>query len=87
MQLTSHDLQILHLASTDAEGRLTFRIAEDGSIALQGKGSPGALAAEGSLPKLEEMGLLDREVSRSYALTETGWAVVKAGREQSSTRP
>jgi len=78
MQLTSHDLRILQLASRDIEGRLTFRIAEDGSIALQGTGSPEPVAAEGSLPKLEEVGLLNREVSRSYVLTDEGWAVVKA---------
>ena len=80
MQLTSHDHRILQLASQDSQGRLTFRIAEDGSIALQGQGSPDPVAAEGSLPKLEELGFLSREVSRSYVLTDEGWAVVKASR-------
>lgn len=75
MQLTSHDLRILQLASKDEDGRLSFRIAEDGSIALQRPGDPCTLRAESSLPKLEELGLLSREPSRSYVLTGEGWAV------------
>lgn len=73
MQLTAHDLHILRLATRDVGGRLTFCIAEDGSIALMGKGDEGPVSAEGSLPKLEEMGLLSREISRSYVLTPKGW--------------
>lgn len=78
MLLTSHDLRILKLASHDAEGRLTFHITEEGSIALSGKGEPEPLPADGSLPKLEEMGLLSREVSRSYVLTPKGWEEVRS---------
>lgn len=77
MDLTPHDLTILHLAARDAEGRLTFYIAEDGSIALVGKGEATPLLAEDALPKLEELGLLSREVSRSYVLTPDGWDAVK----------
>jgi hypothetical protein len=42
-----------------------------------GKGEPSPLPAEGSLPKLEEMGLLSRELSRSYVLTPRGWDEVR----------
>lgn len=77
MHLTPHDLRVLRLASQDAEGRLTFFITEDGSIALRGKGEPEPLPAEDSLPKLDEWGLLSREVSRSYILTPEGWDAVK----------
>ena len=77
MQLTSHDLHILHLASRDAEGRLTFYITEDGSIALVRKGEAHPVLAEDSLPRLEEMGLVSREVSRSYVLTPDGWEAVR----------
>lgn len=77
MDLTSHDMTILRLAARDAEGRLTFFIAEDGSIALLGKGETRPLLAEDSLPKLEEAGLLSREVSRSYVLTPEGWEAVR----------
>lgn len=77
MPLTSHDLSILRLAARDVEGRLTFFISEDGSIALLGKGETQPLLAEDSLPKLEELGLLSREVSRSYVLTPEGWEAVR----------
>lgn len=78
MHLTPHDLRILRLATRDAEGRLTFFIDEDGSIALVGKGEQASLPAKESLPKLEEMGLLSREVSRSYVLTPRGWDEVRS---------
>jgi len=77
MLLTSHDLRILQLASRDAEGRLTFGITEEGAIALMGKGEPHPVYAEDALPKLEELGLLTREVSRSYVLTPNGWEAVR----------
>jgi hypothetical protein len=79
MQLTAHDLSILHLAARDIEGRLSFYIAEDGSIALLGKGVARPLFAEDSLPKLEELGLVSRDVSRTYVLTPEGWeALIQA---------
>jgi hypothetical protein len=77
MQLTPHDLHVLQLASRDAEGRLTFYIAEDGSIALMGKGEAKPMFAEDSLPKLEDLGLMTRELSRSYVLTPEGWEAVR----------
>lgn len=78
MPLTAHDQRILHLASRDAEGRLTFSITEYGAIALKGKGEGPTLLAEESLPKLEELGLLTRELGRSYVLTPEGWDAVQA---------
>ena len=78
MQLTDHDLRILHLASLDAEGRLSFQITAEGSIALLGKGGTHPLPAKDSFPKLEEMGLVSREVSRSYVLTPEGWEAVRS---------
>lgn len=77
MHLTSHDHRILRLAARDGEGRLRFFIAEDGAIALVGRGEEGPVPAEDSLPKLEEMGLLSRELSRSYVLTPEGWDEVR----------
>ena len=73
MQLTPRDLSILRLAARDVEGRLPFYITEDGSIALLGKGETIPLLAEDSLPRMDEMGLVTREVSRSYVLTPAGW--------------
>lgn len=78
MPLTDHDFRILHLATRDVEGRLSFYIGEDGSIALTAKGELNPVPAEGSLPKLEEMGLLSRELSRSYVLTPQGWDAVRS---------
>ena len=78
MQLTAHDQKILRLAAKDAEGCLTFYIAEDGSIALLGRGETQPLPAEDSFPKLEEMGIMSREVSRTYVLTPLGWDTLKA---------
>jgi hypothetical protein len=78
MHLTAHDQAVLRLASQDAEGCLTCFITEDGSIALKGKRAAHLLRAEDSLPKLEELGLLIREVSRSYVLTPQGWESVEA---------
>ena len=78
MQLTSHDRCVLHLASRDAEGRLGFYMDEDGVITLVGKGELVAVPAEESLPKLEEVGLLSLDLSRSYVLTPKGWEAVWA---------
>lgn len=88
MHLTPHDLRILHLASLDAEGRLSFHIAEDGSIALQGGGNGDCLSAGDSLPKLEEWGLLSRQVGRTYVLTPEGWErVLQAERRPAPSGP
>lgn len=78
MALTPHDLLILRLATRDAEGRLTFYIAGDGTIALVGKGTSTPVSADDSLPRLEELGLLLRERSRSYVLTPQGWDALGA---------
>ncbi|GLH72897.1 hypothetical protein GETHLI_13990 [Geothrix limicola] len=77
MHLTSHDLRILRLAACDGEGRLGFFIGEDGAIALVGRGQAVPIPADESLPKLEEMGLLSRELSRSYVLTPEGWDALR----------
>lgn len=79
MQLTPHDLRILHLAAQDAEGRLTFHITDEGAIALQGCGSRESLPAGDSLPKLDEWGLLSLQVHRSYVLTPEGWEAIRQG--------
>lgn len=76
MRLTPHDIRILRLAACDAEGRLSFHITSEGAIALVGKGDPRPLHADDALPKLEELGLLSRELSRSYVLTPKGWEAV-----------
>lgn len=86
MHLTDHDLTILHLAAKDAEGCLTFYMAEDGCIALLGAGESQPLLAEDALPKLEELGLLSREVSRTYVLTPEGWERVQAAGDGSRPR-
>lgn len=78
MPLSPHDLLVLRLATRDAEGRLTFYIAGDGSIALVGRGAPTPVSAEDSLPRLEELGFLARERSRSYVLTPEGWEAVRS---------
>ncbi len=80
MHLTAHDQKILRLAAKDAEGCLTFFIAEDGSIALLGRGETQPLPAEDSFPKLEEMGMMSREVGRTYVLTPLGWDALKAAK-------
>ena len=80
MHLTAHDQKILRLAAKDAEGCLTFFIAEDGSIALLGRGETQPLPAEDSFPKLEEMGIMSREVGRTYVLTPLGWDALKAAK-------
>lgn len=77
MQLTSHDRCVLHLASRDVEGRLGFYLDEEGVITLLGKGESLPVPAEGSLPKLEEGGLLSRGLSHSYVLTPKGWETVR----------
>lgn len=71
--LTFHDVRVLRLASEDPEGRLFFSIAEDGSILLAGAGGGPPLPAEDAFPRLEELGLLSRDVSRSFVLTPLGW--------------
>lgn len=76
---TPHDLRVLRLASRDPEGRLFFFIAEDGSILLAGAGEDPPLAAEDAFPRLEEMGLLLRDVSRSFVLTPLGWETLREG--------
>ena len=78
MPLTPHDLRILHLASHDAEGRLSFHLAGDGSIALLARGSAEPLPGEDSFPRLEDLGLMTRAVRWSYVLTPEGWEVVMA---------
>lgn len=78
MPLTPHDLFILRLAARDAEGRLTFYIAGDGSIALVGKGAPTPVSAEDSLPRLEELGFLVRARGRSFVLTPEGREAVQS---------
>jgi len=77
MSLTAHDRRILHLAARSPEGRLTFHLDADGSIALLGPGEVQPLPAEDSLPRLEELGLMSRAVSRSYVLTPAGWDEVR----------
>lgn len=77
MLLTPHDRLILRLATRDAEGRLTFYLAGDGSIALVGKGASLPVSAGDSLPRLEELGLLKRERNRSYVLTPEGWEAAR----------
>ena len=75
--LTSHDLSILHLASLDAEGRLGFAVADDGSLTLLGFGATGALVGEDSFPRLVELGLLARGINRTFILTPGGWDEVR----------
>ena len=75
--LTSHDLRILHLASQDVEGRLAFHVTEDGTLTLLGVGATGALAGEDSFPRLVELGLLARGMSRTFILTPGGWDVIR----------
>jgi hypothetical protein len=77
MPLTSHDLRILQLAAQDAQGRLGFCITEEGALALMGTGASTPMPAEEAFPKLEELGLLRRDVRRSYVLTPSGWEAVR----------
>jgi len=77
VQLTSHDRCVLHLASRDAEGRLGFYLDEEGVITLLCKGEVQPVPAEESLPKLEQGGLLTRDLSHSYVLTPKGWETVR----------
>jgi len=80
--LNSHDLRILCLASEDPDGRLSFHIAADGSIALQGAGGSPPIAAGEGLPKLEDGGFLSREADRSYRLSPRGWQALREGQAQ-----
>lgn len=76
MNLSSNDLQILRFASEDPEGRLGFYLTEEGTIALTRRGVAEVLPAGDAFPGLEENGLLVREVSRSFILSERGWETV-----------
>ncbi len=75
--LTSHDLCILHLASQDVEGRLGFHVTDEGTLTLLGVGASGALCGEDSFPRLVELGLLARGLSKTFILTPGGWDVVR----------
>jgi hypothetical protein len=76
MRLTTHDLSILRLAARDAQGRLSYCLAEDGSTALLGEDGARPLGARDSLPRLEAWGLVSRKASRTYVLTPDGWDVL-----------
>ena len=79
MQLTAHDLHILHLASGSPEGRIGFGISPEGSILFLPEGGQAPVLAEGALPRLEDLGYLKREINRSYVLTPEGWDLVLSG--------
>jgi hypothetical protein len=76
MDLTSNDLRILRFAAEDPEGRLGFYLTEEGTIALTRRGVARPMPAEDAFPGLEEKGLLVREVSRSFVLSQRGWEAV-----------
>jgi hypothetical protein len=81
MDLTPNDLCILHFAAGDPEGRLSFFLTEEGTIALTRRGVEAPVPAGDAFPGLEEKGLLVREVSRSFVLSVSGWEMVQATAE------
>jgi hypothetical protein len=78
MPLSAHDLQILDLAATSPEGRIGFRLSEEGTLQFLPAGRPGPVPAGDALPRLDDLGYLRREVNRSYVLTPEGWDAVAA---------
>jgi hypothetical protein len=79
MKLTSNDLSVLRFAAEDPEGRVGFHLTEEGTIALTRRGVEAPLPAGDAFPGLEELGLLVREVSRSFVLSERGWELAREG--------
>ncbi len=73
MHVTEHDLRILRLAAAHPEGRIGFDISPVGTLRFIPLTSAPEVEAEDALPKLEDMGLLKREIHRSYVLTPEGW--------------
>ncbi len=73
MKLTDHDLHVLHLASQDLEGRISFFLTEEGVVMLTVDRSGEPVPAEGALSRLEASGLLRRALNRSFVLTSQGW--------------
>lgn len=78
MDLTPNDLAILRFAADDPEGRLSFFLTEEGTIALTRPGVEHPLPAGDAFPGLEEKGLLVREVSRSFVLSVRGWEALQS---------
>lgn len=76
MSLTPLDLRVLRLASGDAEGRLGFFLAEDGTTALLRRGG-APLPAGDALHRLQDLGLMRRDLNRSFVLTPDGWEAVR----------
>ena len=77
MKLTPNDLCVIRFAAADPEGRVGFHLTDEGTIALTRHGVASPLPAGDAFPGLEEMGLLVREVSRSFVLSERGWEVAR----------
>ena len=73
MKLTDHDLRVLHLASQDLEGRISFFLTEEGIALVPGDQAGEPISAEGALSRLEASGLLQRALNRSFVLTSQGW--------------
>ncbi len=80
MRLSTHDLQILDLAAVSLEGRIGFGISEEGTLQLYPAGRAVPVPAGDTLPRLERLGCLKREINQSYVLTPEGWEAVELAR-------
>lgn len=79
MRLSTHDLQILDLAAVSLEGRIGFGISEEGTLQLYPAGRAVPVPAGDTLPRLERLGCLKRDVNQSYVLTPEGWDLARGG--------